>query len=513
VEEKIVTPPQRQAAPDEPLSDGIAARLVAYALLNDIFIQRRNFDEALVRSNQFEKLSSRDRAFVRLLVATVLKRARQMDAVLLHFLHEPLAALKPASLINIFRLGIAQFAFLKTAPHAAVNTTVELAEAAGIAHQKPLVNAIMRRLTREGFPELEDRDAGKLNTPEWLWAQWMEDYGVETALQIAAANFDEAPLDITVKGNPAQWAEKLGASLLATGTLRKTDGGFIPDLPGFAEGEWWIQNAAAALPAKLLFPLPPGEGQGEGTVSGKKVPSPSRLTAGPSSPGGRGKVVIDLCAAPGGKTAQLAAAGAHVIAVDRSAERVKRLKENMERLGFTASPHPNLLPQGEKELLSSPSPLAGEGRGEGFVETVIADGAVWLPQAPADAVLLDAPCTATGTIRHQPDILHLKEPKDQEKLAALQRRLLLNAVNMLKPGGILIYCTCSIQKAEGEEQVDWILSQNVPLQLSPITPEEIPGISELLTKRGEIRALPCHWKELGGIDGFFIARFVRGDND
>ncbi|MCE9507003.1 MAG: RsmB/NOP family class I SAM-dependent RNA methyltransferase [Alphaproteobacteria bacterium] len=474
----MVTPPQRQAAPDEPLSDGIAARLAAYALLNDIFIQRRNFDEALVRCNQFEKLSSRDRAFVRLLVATVLKRARQMDAVLLHFLHEPLAALKPASLINIFRLGIAQFAFLKTAPHAVVNTTVELAEAAGIAHQKPLVNAIMRRLTREGFPETEDRDAGKLNTPEWLWVQWMEDYGVETALQIAAANFDEAPLDITVKGNPAQWAEKLGASLLATGTLRKTGGGFIPDLPGFVEGEWWIQNAAAALPARLFGDL-------------------------------KGKTVIDLCAAPGGKTAQLAAVGANVIAVDRSPERVKRLKENMERLGFTASPHPNLLPQGEKEHLSSPSPLAGEGRGEGFVETVVADGAVWLPPEPADAVLLDAPCTATGTIRHQPDILHLKEPKDQEKLAALQRRLLLNAVNMLKPGGILIYCTCSMQKAEGEDQVDWILAQGVPLQLSPITPQEIPGIAEILTERGEIRALPCHWKDLGGIDGFFIARFVR----
>jgi 16S rRNA (cytosine967-C5)-methyltransferase len=447
VEEKIVTPPQRQPTPDEPLSDGIAARLVAFALLNDIFIQRRNFDEALAYSNQFEKLSSRDRAFVRLLVATVLKRARQMDAALQRFLHEPLTALKPASLINIFRLGIAQFAFLKTAPHAAVNTTVALAEAAGIAHQKPLVNAVMRRLTREGVPEMQGRDAGKLNTPEWLWAQWMEDYGVETALQIAAANFDEAALDITVKSNPQQWAEKLEASLLPTGSLRKTGGGFIPDMPGFTEGEWWIQNAAAALPAQLFGDL-------------------------------KNKTVIDLCAAPGGKTAQLAAAGAQVVAVDRSAERVKRLKENMERLHLT-------------------------------IETVVADGAVWLPQAPADAVLLDAPCTATGTIRHQPDILHLKEPRDQEKLVLLQRRLLLNAVKMLKPGGILVYCTCSIQKAEGEAQVDWILSQGVPLHLSPVTPEEIPGISEILTTRGEIRALPCHWKNLGGIDGFFIARFVR----
>jgi 16S rRNA (cytosine967-C5)-methyltransferase len=434
--------------PDEPLSDGIAARLVAFNLLNNIFIQRRSFDEALAyESNSFEKLSPRDRAFVRLLVATVLKRTRQMDAVLQSFLHEPLSTLKPASLINIFRLGIAQFIFLKTASHASVNTTVSLAEAAGIAHQKPLVNAVMRRLTREGVPEIEPRDAGKFNTPEWLWEEWAMDYGVETALDITASNFDEAPLDITVKSNPGEWAEKLEAGLLPTGTLRKTGGGFIPDMPGFTEGEWWIQNAAAALPAQLF----------------------SRL---------KGKTVIDLCAAPGGKTAQLASSGAQVIAVDRSSERVKRLKENMERLHLS-------------------------------VETVVADGAVWLPTAPVDAVLLDAPCTATGTIRHQPDILHLKEPKDQEKLVLLQRRLLLNAVKMLKPGGTLVYCTCSIQKAEGEKQVDWILSQGLPLHLSPITPEEIAGIAELLTERGEIRALPCHWKELGGIDGFFIARFLR----
>ena len=255
--------------PDDQGSDGIAARQVAFGLLNDIFFRRRSFDEAMAASRGFEKLPSRDRAFVRLLVATVLKRARQMDAVLQHFLHEPFSALKPATLINIFRLGIAQLVFLKTPGHAAVNTTVELAEAEGIAHQKPLVNAIMRRLTREGFPEMIDRDAGKFNTPEWLWSQWMQDYGVETALDIAAANLGEAALDISVKSNPEKWAEVLEASMLPTGSLRKTSGGFIPDMPGFAEGEWWIQNAAAALPAKLLFrPLPPGGGpaqrEGEG---------------------------------------------------------------------------------------------------------------------------------------------------------------------------------------------------------------------------------------------------------
>jgi 16S rRNA (cytosine967-C5)-methyltransferase len=279
----------QQETPDEPLSDGIAARLVAFGLLNDIFIQRRSFDEALTYTNQFDKLSSRDRAFVRLLVATVLKRARQMDAGLQKFLHEPLTAFKPANLINIFRLGIAQFVFLKTAPHAAVNTTVALAEAAGIAHQKPLVNAVMRRLTREGIPEMQERDAGKFNTPEWLWTQWMKDYGVETALDITAANFDEAALDITVKNNPEHWAKTLEASLLPTGSLRKTGGGFIPDMPGFAEGEWWIQNAAAALPAQLLFPLPPGEGQGEGVAGASKGYFPASVFPSPHpSPGGRG---------------------------------------------------------------------------------------------------------------------------------------------------------------------------------------------------------------------------------
>jgi 16S rRNA (cytosine967-C5)-methyltransferase len=291
-----------------------------------------------------------------------------------------------------------------------------------------------------------------------------------------------------VKSDPEKWAEVLEAEVLPTGSLRKVSGGFIPDMPGFTEGEWWIQNAAAALPAKLLFcPLPAGEGgdprSGEGEGGSKAgmqcaidsssvVPHPNPL------PEGEGITVIDLCAAPGGKTAQLCAQGAKVIAVDRSAERVKRLKENMARLHCE-------------------------------IETVIADGATWKPTAPVDAVLLDAPCTATGTIRHQPDILHLKEPKDQEKLAALQRRLIVNAANMLKPGGILIYCTCSIQKAESEVQVDWVMEQKLPLKLLPITPDEIPGIAEMLTERGEIRCLPQQWKERGGIDGFFVARFAK----
>jgi 16S rRNA (cytosine967-C5)-methyltransferase len=425
----------------------LSPRRAAFAVLNEIFFRRKNMDEALAAVPQLDALEPRDKGLARLLVSVVLKRAREMDAALEKLLHEPLKELKPAQLLTIFRLGIAQIAFLETPPHAAVNTSVALAEAEGIAHHKPLVNAIMRRIAREGWQPLDARDAGRMATPDWLWQEWMQDYGVETALKIAAAHLSEAPVDFTVKADQQVWAEKLEAALLPTGSLRKASSGFIPALPGFAEGEWWIQNAAAALPARLFADI-------------------------------KGKAIVDLCAAPGGKTAQLAAMGAKVIAVDRAAGRMRRLEENMQRLRLEA-------------------------------EAVTEDGASFRPKAPVDGVLLDAPCTATGTIRHQPDVLWLKEPRDQDKLVALQRRLLRNAVEMLKPGGALVYCTCSLQMAEGERQADWLLEQGLPVRLSPIGAGELPGIGEMLTPRGELRCLPFHWQELGGMDGFYIARFEK----
>jgi 16S rRNA (cytosine967-C5)-methyltransferase len=431
-------------------ADGLPARQAAYKVLNDIIFQRRSLDEAFARTTAIDALPARDRGFVRLLVSVVLKRTWQMDSVLQGFLHEPFSNLKPPQLLNIFRLGIAQYSFLGTPPHAAVDTTVELAAAEGIAHHKSLVNAIMRRLVREGLPPLDEVEAGRLNTPDWLWAQWAQDYGVEVAGEIAAANLTEAPVDFSVKGDPERWAQTLDAQVLPTGSLRRKSSGFIPDLPGFTQGLWWIQNAAAALPAKVL-------------LSGLKL---SEMPV----------AIVDLCAAPGGKTAQLAVTGARVIAIDRSADRLVKLHENMQRLHLD-------------------------------VEAVAADGAGWQPETQVDAVLVDAPCTATGTIRHQPDVLYLKDIRDQEKMAALQRRLLVNAVKMLKPGGVLVYCTCSLQKAEGEHQAEWLLTQGLPLIPFPIQPDEIPGIAEMVTARGEIRCLPSHWKDNGGIDGFYIARF------
>lgn len=436
-----------------PAGDGLASRRVALHILNDIFFQRRSLDEAYAQAeDDFAALESRDRGFVRLLVATVLKRAPQIDAALSALLHEPLQNLKPPQLLNVLRLGAAQIAFLQMPPHAAVNTSVELAAQSGMAWQKSLVNAIMRRIAQDGLPQLEPRDAGRLNTPDWLWQQWLDDYGVEAALDIAGANLGEAPVDFTVKENPALWAERLAATLLPTSSLRLPSAGFVPGLAGFDDGAWWVQNAAAALPVKFIA------AHFRGDMRGKKI--------------------IDLCAAPGGKTAQLAAMGADVIALDRSAPRLKRLQENMARLKLSAA-------------------------------SVVADGAAWMPPAPVDAVLLDAPCSATGTIRHQPDVLRLKDIRDQDKLAALQKRLMLNAMKMLKPGGVLLYCTCSVQKAESEAQTDWLLAQDAGAALSPIRAGEVAGINAMLTPRGELRALPHHWREYGGIDGFYAARFVK----
>lgn len=429
-------------------ADGLPARKLALAVLGDIFDRHRTLDEAFSRhQDDYQTLPTRDRAFARLLVATTLRRLGEIDKILTDLLHQPLGELTPRASLDVLRLGVVQLVFLHTPAHAAVDTTVNLMKEAGLTHHKGLANAVMRRMTREAPPVVPPRDGGRLNTPDWMWHEWVNDYGVDTALDIAVANMDQAALDISVRSDVASWADKLQAQVLPNGTLRRAAGGLITDMPGYDAGSWWVQNLAAALPASLLGDL-------------------------------HEKTVIDLCAAPGGKTAQLAVAGAQVIAVDRSAKRMTRLKENMDRLGLD-------------------------------VETVIADAAVWQPEEKADIVLLDAPCTATGTIRHEPDVLRLKTPEDRAKLAALQARLLDAAAEMVKPGGLVLFCTCSLQKAEGENQAADFLKRKPGMQLKPFMPDEIFGFSQLLTPEGYLRAFPHHLQEIGGIDGFFIARFAR----
>jgi 16S rRNA (cytosine967-C5)-methyltransferase len=422
------------------------ARAIALELLQDVLQRGRPLDEALAANTDLSGLEARDRAFARLLTATVLRRLGQIDAAIDARLERSLPANRNI-VRDILRLGVAQIALLGLAPHAAVHTSVELVGHGGQAGMKGLVNAVLRRIGESG--PIPPDDPEHLNVPEWLWRDWEAAYGAETATAIAMANLAEAPLDITLK-TPAEaelWAERLEAEILPTGTLRRAAGGDVTALPGFADGVWWVQDAAAAMPTRLL-----------GDVSGQRV--------------------ADLCAAPGGKTAQLAAAGAQVTAVDISKKRLQRLSENLERLGLAA-------------------------------DTVAVDAAKWTPDEPFDAVLLDAPCSSTGTLRRHPDIAWNKTPEDVAKLTAVQDRLLAAALALLKPGGLLIYATCSLQPREGAERIEALLASGVAAQRVPVGPDELPELAEAITPAGDLRTLPCHWAARGGMDGFYVARLRR----
>ncbi len=415
-------------------------------LIGAVLRRKRPLDDAIDDNPDMSALAPRDRAFARLLVATVLRRLGQIDALIAHCLNSPLPP-RAAAVHDMLRLGIAQLLFLRTPPHAAVATTVDLAGARGFLTYKGLVNAVLRRLSLEGPDLAEKQDAARLNTPDWLWQAWSHAYGETTAREIATAHLKEAPLDISVRGDRQKWAAALDATILPTGTLRRGSGGAIMALPGYQEGAWWVQDAAAAIPATLF-----------GSIAGKRV--------------------VDLCAAPGGKTAQLAAAGANVTAIDRSPRRLHRLKNNLVRLRLEA-------------------------------ECISADAGNWHPAEPVQFVLLDAPCTATGAIRRHPDVPHLKSTDDVQRLAAVQERLIDAAVAMLVPGGTLVYCTCSLEPEEGPQQIERLMARGAPVYRRPIAPEEIGGLAECITPDGDLRTFPSHLAGSDGLDGFFAARLVR----
>lgn len=429
---------------------GLLAREAGVWLLQAVLRRNLGLDEALAAAFStapFNTLSPRDRAFARTITATTLRRMGQIDAVLRHFQARRLPPRSgPAQ--NILRTAAAQILFLGTAGHAAVSNAVELADKDKDAqHFKGMINAVLRKVASTGRATLLDQDAARLNTPEWLWESWRIAFDNDTARAIATAHLNEPPLDITPRGEAAALATSLEAQLLPTGSLRRETGGRIEDLPGFAEGEWWVQDTAASLPARLF-----------GDVTGKQV--------------------IDLCAAPGGKTLQLAAGGAIVTAIDRSDTRMRRVQENLVRLKLTAT-------------------------------CITADATQWRPPEPVSYVLLDAPCSATGTIRRHPDIAWRKTQQQIDGLMALQDRLLTAAANMLAPGGMLIFCTCSLQPEEGPERIEAFLAKGAPFVRVPIRAEEVGGMAELLTPLGELRTLPCHLGERGGMDGFYTARLQR----
>ena len=433
---------------------GLPARRAAIELLSAVIDKKQPLDDILSRSlatGWMFDLPARDRALARAIVATSLRRRGEIDRVLDTFLERGMPD-KGGKLYPILLSGAAQLIFLKTPPHAAIDLAVRLAQWDSRARRyDKLVNAVLRRVAKEGEAIVASLDAPRVNTPDWLWERWVARYGEDRAHAIAAANLIEPPLDLTVKSDPQHWAIEMSGRVLPNRSVRLLPKGRIEALPGFEQGAWWVQDVAASLPARLM-----------GNVNGQSV--------------------ADLCAAPGGKTAQLALAGASVAAVDISKTRLKTLSANLARLGLAAT-------------------------------TVAADAATWSPEERFDAVLLDAPCSSTGTIRRHPDIPYLKSPKDIEALAALQARLLDNATALLKPGGTLVYSTCSLELEEGEAQIAALLARNSGVQVDPILPSDVFGQPDWLQPPGFLRTFPYQLDlgtpEWSGMDGFFAARLKR----
>jgi 16S rRNA (cytosine967-C5)-methyltransferase len=448
-------PSQRFALPSE--VPGLAARRIAADILDGVLQKHRTLDEQLdgaAAHPGVKTLSDRDRALMRRLVATILRRLGTLGHVLSRLLDRGIPTDAPRAQSALL-IGAAQILWMDVPDHAAVDLSVRLVQSdRRAAKYAGLVNAVLRRCAREGQPLIDEVKAKTLDIPEWLLTRWIAHYGETAAREIAIALSHEPSLDITVKSDPAQWATRLHGETLPTGTVRTLLQGSVTMLPGFTEGQWWVQDAAAALPARLF-----------GDV--------------------KGLAIADLCAAPGGKTAQLAHAGARVTAVDRSVARMARLRDNLTRLELEA-------------------------------ETVITDAAEW-PGAKGgegfDGILVDAPCTSTGTIRRHPDVAWLRQEADIAALATLQKRLLLHAATLLRPGGTLIYCTCSLEPEEGEQAVAALLASESAMRRAPIAAGEVAGLAEIITPEGDLRTLPCHLPHqdprLGGLDGFYAARLVK----
>lgn len=423
---------------------GLDARHAALIALDAVLDRDRPLDAAW-REAKVDRLKERDAGFARLLVLTTLRRLGSIDAVIDRFVKKRPVG-KNRLGVQIMRIAGAELMALDGAPHAAVDTAVRLAKRLPETRRlSGMVNAVCRRMADEGCRLFDDLDAEAVDTPAWLWERLKSAYGKETARAIATAHRNGAPLDLMPArfDEGAALAEKLGGTLTPAGTVR-LEGGAVAALDGYGEGAWWVQDAAATLPVRLL-----------GDVKGKRV--------------------LDLCAAPGGKTLQLAALGADVTALDISNPRMRRMRENLLRTRTS-------------------------------VKVVIADALDWTPPGMFDAILLDAPCSATGTIRRHPDLPHLKSGAVLSSLTPLQDALMARAWQWLAPGGVLVYATCSLLPDEGEARVAAFLGAHPGARLDPIEPGE--GIDPAMIDKGALRTLPCHWAETGGLDGFYAARIT-----
>ena len=449
------TPPPQDASASPP---GLGARRLAVNMIETVVRDRRPLARLSSDADgaaDTGAMEPRDRAFAHLMAMTVLRRYGTLSAVLDRFIERPLPEAGGRAR-TIMLVGAAQILLLGTPVHAAVDLAVEQCRRQRSASPyAKLANAVMRRVAKEGPAVLAALDTTTLDVPVWMYRRWATTYGDARARQIASASLVEAPLDLSVKRDADAWAEKLGGRVLATGSVRLGEHARVDALPGYAEGAWWVQDAAAALPVRLL-----------GDVTGLRV--------------------ADLCAAPGGKSAALAAAGARVTAVDVSAQRLDVVRRNMARLGLSDA-----------------------------VDIVAADIETWTSTEAFDAVLLDAPCSATGTIRRHPDILHLKRFDDIARSAVVEARMLARVAELVKPGGVLVYCTCSLEPEEGEQRVAQFLTEHAEFTRDPVVSSDVAGHAEWITSSGDLRTFPFQSPTVspeqsnGGMDGFYAARLRR----
>ncbi|MGI9350490.1 MAG: RsmB/NOP family class I SAM-dependent RNA methyltransferase [Rhizobiaceae bacterium] len=430
------------------------SRLVATTLLTRIIDDGRNLDALCDRSHgikPYAALDDRDQGLARAITVTALRNRNRIDFILKKLMKRP-PAKNARFLTHTLHIASAQILFMEVPERAAVNIAVGvIGNDKRTRRFRELTNAVLRRMTREKEGLLEaSKDVSPF--PEWLAKQLRSDYGRDNTARIAPIVMHGASVDVSVKNDPAEWAEKLGGFPLPTGSVRLRSATRISELPGYGEGEWWVQDAAAAIPARLIN-------------------------------ADKGAEVLELCAAPGGKTAQLANLGYKVTALDISETRLSRLQANLERLKFNVTPiHADLLD--------------------------------WEPECLFDAVLLDAPCSSTGTVRRHPDILWSKSKDDISTLAELQFALLNRAITFVKRGGCIVFSNCSLLKQEGEDLLGRLLKSSSDITLSKIGSNEVPGISEMVNGQGALRSLPFHLPnnehpKLGGVDGFFACRFIK----
>jgi 16S rRNA (cytosine967-C5)-methyltransferase len=428
---------------------GLPARRLAWEAVAEVLRRRGALDDALEDLAGRARLDARDEALARAIAVMTFRRFGTIRAALEERLAKGLPSDERA--LALLAVGAAQVLVLDVPDHAAVDLTVRLAQAdRRVRHLAGVANAVLRRIARERDGILAGADPLRVDTPGWLAQRWTAAYGEDAARRIAAAHRNAASVDLTVKAGPEDWAARLNGSVLPTGSVRLLERTPVRELPGYEEGAWWVQDAAASLPARLLAAR-------------------------------AGERIADLCAAPGGKTAQLASSGARVLAVDRSPRRLRRLAQNMARLRLSVEAR-------EADVLD-------------------------LDEEPFDAVLLDAPCTATGTIRRHPDVAWTKRADDLDALADGQHHLLDKAAALTRPGGRLVYCTCSLEPEESERQIEAFLARNDEFARLAVRPDEVGGLSEAVTPAGDLRTLPFHWSDTSegrtGLDGFFAARLGR----